>query len=367
MSGKIVNKRKEITIQDIAEAAGVSVTTVSRVLSKSNYPVSQKIREKVLETAASMSYRPNLVFRSRKIFEKEVAVLIPTFSNPFYTSIVTGFQSAVLGEGFHSMVYDVSSWLEKGSVNILIYSIMKKNVKGILVASPVLYPVLEEFRGDLLSRNIKVVMADCPKPYDLFNSVYYDYKKGSFLAAEYLIKKGHRRIIYAGLEIERESRRMRVQGFTDALRTYRIPPERDQVLIYTAGDSDENTQIESGEHLAEMVLALRERPTAAAVMNDSVAFGMLRGFHKMKINVPGDISLIGFDDSVFCEMSYPALTTVKVQSEQMGRMAAMLMLDDIRGASSKPVGLSLEPCVIERDSVREIERERGGHAGDGRT
>ncbi|MCL2479594.1 MAG: substrate-binding domain-containing protein, partial [Treponema sp.] len=66
------------------------------------------------------------------------------------------------------------------------------------------------------------------------------------------------------------------------------------------------------------------------------------------------ISIIGYDDSIFCDMSFPALTTVKVQSEQMGRMAAMLLLNDINGISQNPVGLSLEPCIVERDSVREV-------------
>jgi DNA-binding LacI/PurR family transcriptional regulator len=117
---------------------------------------------------------------------------------------------------------------------------------------------------------------------------------------------------------------------------------------------DENTQIESGEELARQVLSFKERPTAVAVINDIVAFGMLRGFHRAHVKIPQEISLIGFDDSVFCEMSYPALTTVKVQSEQMGRMAAMLLLNEINGTSHSPMGLSLEPCIVERDSVIQI-------------
>jgi DNA-binding LacI/PurR family transcriptional regulator len=348
-----LKKHKEITIKDIAEASGVSVTTVSRVLSKSSYPVSVEIRNSVLKMAREMSYQPNLGFKSRKIFENEIAVLIPTFSNPFYTSMVTGFESAAVTEGFHTMVYDVGSWLNRGSVNQLFYSVMRKNIKGMLIAAPSVYPLAEEFRRDFDDRGIKVVMADCPKPYEFFNSVYFDYKKGSFMATEYLLLKGHRKLVYAGLELERESRELRVQGFKDALNAHGIQLSPENVLIYSGRETTENTQIESGEELARMVLALKDKPTAIAVINDNVAFGMLREFHKLKINIPREFSIIGFDDSVFCEMSYPALTTVKVQSEHMGRMAAILLLNDLQGESGAPVGLSLEPCIIERDSVLE--------------
>jgi LacI family transcriptional regulator len=217
-----------------------------------------------------------------------------------------------------------------------------------------MYQAVEEFRNDFLSRNIKVVMADCPKPNSMFNSVYYDYKKGSYLATEYLISQGHRKIVYAGLKLERESRELRVQGFLDAMRDHGLPGNEKQVLILNGQDVNENTQIESGEELARKVLSLKERPTAVAVINDIAAFGMLRGFHRERVTIPEDISIIGFDDSGFCEMSYPALTTVKVQSEQMGRMAAMLLLNEINGTSHSPMGLSLEPCIVERDSVAKI-------------
>jgi LacI family transcriptional regulator len=359
-----VEKRKKITAKDVARASGVSATTVSRIISGSNYPVSAAIRGKVTKIAGEMNYKPNLVYRQRKNVNKEIAALIPTFSNPFFTSIITGFEDMLRGENFHTVVYDVNNWLGGDTPNVLVYNILKKRVRGVLIVSPVMYPAVEEFREDFISRNIKVVMADCPKPNGIFNSVYYDYKKGSYLATEYLAGQGHRKIIYAGLKLERESRELRVQGFLDAMKDHGISRDEKHVLILSGQSADENTQIESGEKLAGQILGLKERPTAVVVINDIVAFGMLRGFHRMNIRVPEDISVIGFDDSVFCDMSYPALTTVKVQSEQMGRMAAMLLMNEINGASHNPIGLSLEPCIVERDSVAKIitESRRAGPA-----
>ncbi|MDR3147859.1 MAG: LacI family transcriptional regulator [Treponema sp.] len=350
-----INEERKVTVKDVARASGVSATTVSRVLSGSNYPVSAAIRGTVLKVAGEMNYKPNLVYRSRKNTDNEIVTLIPTFSNPFFTSVITGFENMLKGENFHTLVYDVSSWLEGSTPNMLVYNILKKKIKGVLIASPVMYPAVEEFRNDFISRNIKVVMADCPKPNSIFNSVYYDYKKGSYLATEYLINQGHRRIVYAGLKLERESRELRVQGFLDAMRDHEIPCGEKQILILSGQNADENTQIESGEKLARQVLGLGERPTAVAVINDIVAFGMLRGFHRMNVKIPEEISIIGFDDSVFCEMSYPALTTVKVQSEQMGKLAAMLLLNEINGTSHSPLSLSLEPCIVERDSVSNVQ------------
>jgi len=353
MYRNIAKKRKKITVQDLAKASGVSAATVSRVLSRSNYPVNPEVRTKVLQVAEVLNYKPSLIYRSAKNFEKEIALLISTFSNPFFPSIAMGFETVTVTEGFHSLVYDVNSWLSNGSPRMLLYSILRKNVKGILIASPMMYSVAEEFRNDFNSRNIKVVMADCPKPNSIFNNVYFDYKKGSYIATEYLINHGHRKIMYAGLKLERESRELRVQGFQEAMHSHGIPYD-DRLLILNSPDQDENTQIESGEQLAYHIPKLKEKPTAIVVMNDIVAFGMLRGFHKMNIKIPEDISIIGFDDSIFCEMSFPSLTTVKVQSEQMGRMAGMLLLNDIFGVSQNPMGLSLEPCIVERDSVAKI-------------
>jgi LacI family transcriptional regulator len=349
-----VKEHKKSTAKDVAKASGVSVTTVSRVLSGSNYPVSGVIRSAVLKAAGEMNYKPNLVYRPRKNADNEIAALIPTFSNPFFTSIITGFENSLKGENFHTLVYDVNNWLGNGTPNMLVYNVLRKRVKGVLIASPVMYQTVEEFRNDFLSRNIKVVMADCPKPSGFFNSIYYDYKKGSYMATEYLISQGHRKIVYTGLKLERESRELRVQGFLEAMRAHDIPCGEDRLLILSGQDSDENIQIESGEELAHRILGLKERPTAVVVMNDIVAFGMLRGFHRLNIKIPDEFSIIGFDDSIFCEMSYPALTTVKVQSEQMGHMAAMLLLNAINGISHNPVGLSLEPCIVERDSVLKI-------------
>jgi DNA-binding LacI/PurR family transcriptional regulator len=115
--------------------------------------------------------------------------------------------------------------------------------------------------------------------------------------------------------------------------------------------------VESGKELAKRILQAEKLPTAVVAMNDMVAFGILRHFLQEKIRVPEDISVLGFDDSVYCELSSPALTTVKVQSEQMGRMAAMLLLDDIRDGGSSAVGLSLEPVIIQRDSVSDCREE----------
>ncbi|GHU01519.1 LacI family transcriptional regulator [Spirochaetia bacterium] len=346
-----MQKSKAVTVRDIAKASGVSAATVSRVLSKSNYPVKQEVRDMVLRISGELNYQIGLTYRPRKTVENELAILIPTMSNPFYTSIVAGFESVAAHEGFHSYVLDVNAWFSGGNVRQILYSLFNKNVKGVLVAAPAMYSVVEEFQKDLVSRNIKVVLADYPKQGSIFNNVFYDYKKGSYLATEYLISKGHRKIVYAGLELERESRNLRVQGYKDAMLARQLPYGKDTILIHSGEDTNENTQIESGEKLARWVMNLRERPSAVVVINDIVAFGMLRAFHHRGIKVPGEFSIIGFDDSVFCDMSYPALTTVKVQSEQMGHMAAMLLLNDIRGISQSSIGLSLEPCIVERDTV----------------
>lgn len=336
-----------VTIRTIARYCGVSAATVSRVLSGSAYPVRSFIREQVLRTAEELGYGTE-AGESRQI--EEIAVLVPTTANPFYTSLIDGIERILVKENYNTCIYNALTGSPKGDSARIMKRLVATNVRGVVLAAFNDDQVLEQEAAELQSHGIKIVMVDSPRPDSRFNCVSYDYEKASFLGTEYLISRGHRHIIYAGLEIERESRRLRVAGFQNAMRARQLPLQDGDILIRQA-ESEETDQIMSGEKMCEPILAMNPRPTAVAAVNDLVALGLLRGFHKHSVSVPGEISILGFDDSPYSEMTNPPLSTIEVQSEQMGSMAAMLLLQDIKGISETPANLYLKPRLIERGTV----------------
>lgn len=338
-------------MREVAKSSGVSVSTVSRVLSGSGYPVSEEIREKVLQSAKKLNYTGTKAVRSSVL--KEIAAVVPTVANPFYASMTARFGAEISSAGYSLVTY--ASCFEN-TRELLIKSIQEKNYTGILIASADMYNEFVSMAEDGKLGDTKLVFADCPFPQQKFSSVCVDYRKGAHLGTEYLIQCGHRNIVYAGMILDRESRILRLQGFRDALALGGIPFQDSMLLIASDYEkTSEMYQTEVGEALAREIIARENRPTAVVVVNDMVAFGMLRFFANHHISVPEDISVLGFDDNIFCQVCNPPLSTVKVQDEQIGRMAAKLLLDDIESANEAgSVNLRIEPSVVDRGTIMKL-------------
>lgn len=357
-------KSKRLTLKDIANRCNVSLTTVSRVLSNNGYPVNKAVKEKILRTAAELGYGSAgsaRFFRAQSL--KEIAAVIPSITNPFYTSLVAGFEGVVSREGYSVMVYPVSSGgSAPGALEEeIIHSILQKGFRGILVSSANMYTKFIQAAETGLLGDTKLVLADCPMPQNSHNSVCFDYKKGTFMGTSFLLENGHRNIVYAGLKLDRESRSLRVEGFKEALKAKGLDFHESMLEIYDEDTYDsDNGQLEIGERLAERILSKNKKITAIAAVNDMVAFGILRYLKRKKISVPDELSVLGYDDTLFCEASSPSLTTIKVQDEQIGRMAAKLLLDDISGNElSTSISLYLEPCLVKRESVAPLAHHQG--------
>jgi LacI family transcriptional regulator len=340
--------KKNITVRDIASSCNVSASTVSRVLSGSSYPVRHVVQEEVIRTARNLGYS----FKTKKTgFHEEIAVVVPTTTNPFYTSLINGIERIVVKEGYDVSIHNFLSGSSKGNGDLL-KNLIARKVRGVVIAA-FDSSILEMEAVEMRNNGIKIVMVDSPKPDFRFNCISYDYEKGSFMGTEYLINKGHRHILYAGLGINRENRRMRINGFLNAIKEHQLPVS-DKNLLIRDDEYGEMNQINWGEKICEQILALSPPPTAVVAVNDLVAFGLILGLHKSAVAVPEDISILGFDDNPFSELIYPALTTIQVQSEQMGYMAANLLIQSISGISDTPVNLYLKPRLIERSTVAVI-------------
>ncbi|MDR1060177.1 MAG: LacI family transcriptional regulator [Clostridiales bacterium] len=336
------------TLKDVAKRSGLSVTTTSRVLGGGNYPISQSARGRVLESAKELGYAPNLLARGLKnCVSNEIAVVMPTIENPFYTAMAVGIESALDGSGYSMLLYFNGRRGVRGGE--LAASLKSKMVAGAIVAADCVCDGLDAVLLDMRGSGAPVVVADyeLDPPAD-FCGVYFDYFRGSMMSTRYLLDQGHEDIAFATTMIDRVSRKRRVAGFKAALgQVGRAVSDGD--IFQLGGGSDYAT----GLALAEAIAGGKKKFTAVSAINDAVAAGLVNGFARLSARVPQDISVMGFDDSIFAEMTVPPLTTVAVPAEAIGEMAARRLLDSFAGsAAGHSIYIPMELRI--RDSVRRV-------------
>lgn len=343
---------KQATIRDVAKLAGVSVATVSRVMNEGDYPVSSQLKQRVKEAAQKLGYVPNAVAASlRRSDCRDVGVVIPNISNPFYLQAVLGI-SAVLAENGYSMILCNTMndpELEKQHLKQL----ARRQAAGVILSS---VREDDEAAAEYASRGLRFVMLDqkmegmdCP-------SISFDTCAGARMATEYLLSVGHRRIALASLPMVRWTRTQMLQGYRDALQAAMI--DFDDSLIYIAEDDDallhEDQEMNAGRQIAAKLIDDGLPATAVLCVNDMLAIGLMGALIKGGVRVPEDVSVVGFDDVPLAEAYAPALTTVRYPALETGKLAAMVLLDPSMNAAGMPFSLNLTPQLISRDSVKSI-------------
>lgn len=347
-------KSKRATILDIAREADVSPATVSRVLSDSGYPVKEELCARVRKAAQKLNYKPNIFSQMLKgVASKEIGIIVPDLLNPFYAQLVSVAARKCVLNGYAPIVcssYD-SPEMERRQLDIL----LRQQVAGLLFSSI-------DQSGAFLK---ELEQLDAP-PFILFDQVYegfsgnsvsFDFFKGGYMAADYLIRCGHRRIAFASRVIDRSSRKLVMEGYQKALSDAGIPAEENLLLICGEKDlpeKDENLDIHNGRALASMLLECNPKPDAVMAVNDITAIGMIDSLSRQGIRVPGDVSIIGFDNIPFASMVTPALTTIFQPALKTGQCAVDLLFEHIQNPGLGPEQIVIQPELIIRQSVRKI-------------
>jgi len=339
------------TIYNVAKESGMSIATVSRVLSGSNYPVKPQTRKRILDAAEKVGYVPNMLARSLKTrVNNEIAVIIPYINYyPLFISIVGGIEATLTKSSYSMSLYLTSH--SDTPADSLVNSLLGKMMAGVIIAADSITPHFHKLLYKLNQKNqLPIVSLDYKSKKDQFPGVYFDYFKGAKMAVEYLFDKGHSDIAFAFRPLkDHETRRARWAGIQAAY----------QARGYEANDYFEDaaeTDFLVGVSLAHKIMQSGKKYTALAASNDSIAVGLLVGLAEQNIRVPDDISIIGFEDCIYAMMSYPALTTIRVPSEQMGEMAAHMLINTLEG-KEPPADMFLEPKVIERASVKDLAKD----------
>ncbi len=333
------------TLKNIADKTGFSVSTVSRVLhdNSKKYKISEETQEIIKKAAKETGYRVNALARGLRLQKTfEIGVIVPDLSNPFFSTLIKSIASELRKRGYNFIVYDSDEDIT--SERSAIKSLLEKQVDGLVIAS-----VGQEFSHiqKIQESHIPVVMVD--RCFDALNadSVSVDNVKGSLLAVNHLIKEGHTRIAFIQGLPGTYANETRLQGYKAALEKSGI--EIDESLIVGDDFRSLNGYLET-----KLLLKLPNPPTAIFTAGDLIALGALEACRENKVTIPGDISLITFDDPVFASYLSPALSAIEQPISKMAEMAVAMLYRRMRNPNDERRKVLLEPKLNIRSSVRRI-------------
>lgn len=311
------------TIYDIAEKVGVSVATVSRVINGVNHPIKGETRQRILEAAQELNYRPNTIAKSLAQGRTHtVALLIPSITNNFYTQISEIIESKLDEEGYNIYLCNTKRSIEKESRYV--ENLIARRVDGVIFSPTRVRPEDNEVNLDniteLSRNNIAVVTfgSRFPNVSQIYINTYY----GACEAVRYLLKLGHRQIGFID-GLTAGTRRRRRKGYMDTLKEAGI--EGEELII--SGD----LEMEGGYRCALQLLQRNNPPTAVIAVNNLMAIGAIKAAKEIGIKIPEDLSVIGFDDSLLSQVIEPSLTVVKQPLAEIGKAAARLLIRQLRG------------------------------------
>jgi LacI family transcriptional regulator len=310
--------KKMPNLLDIAKHAGVAPITVSRVINNSGY-VSQSTRERVEASVKELGYVPNTIARGlRSKRTHTLALVVTDITNPYFTSMARGVED-VAGASNYTVIYcntDESEAKEEKYANML----AQRQVDGVLLVPS---------RGNvktikfLKSNEIDVVVLDRRVSGEDADIVYSDSKNGASRLTKLLIGLGHKRIAIIAGSRGVSTSEDRVIGYQQALVEAGLGSNE---LVYYGAFNEQ-----SGYQLANQAMMQTPKPTAIFGGNNFVAMGAIRAMHDLNLNVPGDVSVVGFDDLPEFMFTKPFLTVARQPAYEMGRLAAELLLKRITG------------------------------------
>jgi LacI family transcriptional regulator len=336
------------SLKSLAASLGLSAATVSRVLSgqAERYRISAATRDRILATARTSGLVVNHLARSLRLQRTlSIGLLIPDLANPLFALLAREIERSARRHGYSVLVADSEEdpAVEAQALALL----LSRNVDGLILA-PVGTPVAGDTRRALGGR--PCVLIDRLLPELQLPAITSDHRRGAELAVAHLLDRGHRCIACVQGKPGTFANDERVAGWRAAMTRARLPcgPE----LVFGAGDS-----LAAGSDAARALLKRDARPSAVLALGNLLALGVLQAVREGGLAIPGDLSLVAFDDQPWTGVLDPPLTIIEQPIEELGRQGLDLLLERIatRGALS-PTHRTLPVRLIERQSVRDLRR-----------
>lgn len=333
-------------MKDIAAQAGVSTATVSNVINGNHHKVSEDTIKKIQQIIEENDYKPNATARSLALKEsKIISVVVANMGededfamSPYNSEVLALLEKYVRKQGYYLMIRVVKKCREVIPIS------SAWNVDGIILLGANIGEI-EEIEATL---QVPTVYLDSyMKDVDIANVGIDDYK-GGFMAARYLMGKGHRKIAIAGPDINSSEVVMeRYRGFCDACRERQVEVTPDCLF-------ESPTIFENGIELGKQIAFSDRGFTAVAAMSDILAAGIMEGLRISGLNVPEHVSVIGFDNLPMCVYTNPKLTTISQNLEEKVKRAGAYLFEMIQNKEKIVVNDRIDVGIVERQSVKQL-------------
>jgi LacI family transcriptional regulator, fructose operon transcriptional repressor len=331
-----------VSIKDVAEAAGVSTATVSRVLSNGLH-VRPEVRERVMATVERLGYRPNLVARSlRSQQSSTIGLIVSDISNPFFTAISRAVEDTGYEQGFSVLLCNTDENPEKEAIYL---NLMRDTAVAGAIMSPTRQTIANFADSNL---PFPIVVVDRSISNGDIDAVLLDNVDAAYRLITHLIEQGYRRI--AALCSEMSTGLERQIGYERALRAHGLAPKTEYMKYVPP-------KVEAGYVAALKMLDLAEPPDALFTVNSLLAEGALQAIRERNLTIPDDIALVTFDETSWASLVQPAITLIAQPTYEIGKTAAELLLQRIADPSRPTRQVILKGQLLVRgSSAPRIER-----------
>ncbi|MBO1306208.1 LacI family DNA-binding transcriptional regulator [Enterococcus sp. 669A] len=328
---------KRVTIKDVARYSGVSIATVSLILNGNENKFSRKTVEKVLEAKEVLDYQPNY-FAQQMIIKKSktIGVMMSDITNPFFGQLISGIEKALYQENFVTILCNAN--FDEGKEKYYLEELMRRGVDGFIIATSAisnetLYEMLEK-------RKRPYINIDQKRIEGLSDAVLSDDFKGGQLAAQHLLKLGHKDLVIVMPIDAPEHIQNRLRGFKKAC---------DDQSATSITIIDAKMSKDGGRKAVEQIV--QTRATGIFTINDEMAFGLYRGMEDAGKEIPNDYSVIGYDNVEMCEYITPRLTTVAQSIPAIGETTAKILMERINNPDKPAEEVILPVALVERSST----------------
>lgn len=341
--------KKSVTLSDIAEMAGVTPMTVSRVVNQNGY-VSEETREKVLHVVKKMNYRRNGLARGLKRQRTDtIGLILGDIANPFAAELARAVRETASAKNYNVFIC-VSEHSAREDVAALA-ALADHRVDGIIVATRA-NKAGDAYLREIIESRVAVACIGRDFHHDQADWVSADNHQGGFQATQHLIDLGHRNIGFIGTTLVGGASLKRFQGYLDALQKNNLPVEERFVTGRAQSDDAPGYSTEKlGYEAMQRLLVLPTRPTAVFARNDFTAIGAMTAIKEAGLQIPNDIAIVGFDDIPMTAHTAPPLTTVRQPTHRQGQIAAEFLLRRIENSELEREERTLECELIVRSST----------------
>ncbi|MBD56302.1 LacI family DNA-binding transcriptional regulator [Pseudoalteromonas sp. SSMSWG5] len=332
------------TIYQVSELAGVSLSTVSRVLNENDY-VSKKTKQKVLDAMEQLGYKPNSIARSlASNCTNSVGILVSELDGAFFGEMMSAIEAQLRAAGKHVIITPGHSEedKEKSGLEFLI----SRNCDAIIAH---VEAVSDEYLVKLNKGKTPIYLISRYVDQMKENCISLDNVMGGYLATKHLLEQGHKQINYIAGPLFKPDAYNRLEGHKKALKEYGIAFDEQSLFV---GDFKETGGYKGLQHFFN----INKEFTAVVCANDEMASGVMKCAREHKLDLPKDLAIIGFDNVHFTNYLYPTLTTVDNPVEKMGIMAANLVLKQVYKQNRANIEHIFTPNLLIRDSTTRLTR-----------